>query len=651
MEKKKKMENPPPDSHREFLDMDTDEEDFERQESLESEEELFVEPIKPVFDEQDLKKLIQYVKDLTVLPSLKDDDWNENCDTVICEYFKNPSFTLLCIYFKANVLNAQLSIPAGHISNFVYFMRAPWQVLTVDNFYVTIVFGSVNHNTMMFVLKSMECLYVPVALSSNEWLETIKTDLFSNLHKFLMYLTEWIYKPLKLTKLYMPREDPPNIAESNFEKMDLSKDNRQYAPGKLTESEKALIERFESIVRYWIKQIHEVLASMSMKKRRENIVDELEHWTAIYYDLCCLLDQFSNRKVESILRFLENIRSPTSDSLRHLTLQLNKGINQATSNVTYLRILSEACNDLKCPDEIEEPITRILLLILFIWTESPFYNISSNIEILCECVSSQIIYQCQKYVNLQALLDDCVEDKINILWKCISCCETYKIVYDKVTNITAHVKSNRDWNVNEQLIFNRIDTFMQRCYDIIEICNALIVFGRCNKVGSIGGAKGFEYEDYCRRIDGLLYQSLDEIKSTQNILEVEKSTWVKNMQKFRYSVMELENMVKTLIERMFEEVNDIEEGIEAIYAFRHFTHKKSLKDMLRMKWMKMWKILDCEIKHCRSANVMRHREYYSFIFQGQSENTARLCIDRYVERSFQKMIDASDWIESCVGEM
>lgn len=73
---------------------------------------------------------------------------------------------------------------------------------------------------------------------------------------------------------------------------------------------------------------------------------------------------------------MEDIRSPTMDSLRHLTLQLNEGINQATSNVTYLRILSEACNDLNCPDEIEEPITRILLLILFIWTESPFYNIS-----------------------------------------------------------------------------------------------------------------------------------------------------------------------------------------------------------------------------------------------------------------------------------
>lgn len=34
MEKKKKMENPLSDSHREFLDMDTDEEDFERQGSF-----------------------------------------------------------------------------------------------------------------------------------------------------------------------------------------------------------------------------------------------------------------------------------------------------------------------------------------------------------------------------------------------------------------------------------------------------------------------------------------------------------------------------------------------------------------------------------------------------------------------------------------
>ncbi|EFN84525.1 hypothetical protein EAI_07350 [Harpegnathos saltator] len=58
MEKTKKTDKPPVDPHREFLDMDTDEEDFGRQESPETEEELPPEPIKPVFDEQDLDNLV-----------------------------------------------------------------------------------------------------------------------------------------------------------------------------------------------------------------------------------------------------------------------------------------------------------------------------------------------------------------------------------------------------------------------------------------------------------------------------------------------------------------------------------------------------------------------------------------------------------------
>lgn len=45
-------------THREFLDMDTDEEDFGRQESPELEEELPPEPEKPVYTEEDLLRLV-----------------------------------------------------------------------------------------------------------------------------------------------------------------------------------------------------------------------------------------------------------------------------------------------------------------------------------------------------------------------------------------------------------------------------------------------------------------------------------------------------------------------------------------------------------------------------------------------------------------
>ncbi|EGI59369.1 hypothetical protein G5I_12467, partial [Acromyrmex echinatior] len=63
MEKTKKVDKLPLDPQREFLDMDTDDEDFGRQESPETEEEQSSEPIKPVFDKQDLDKLV-------ILPSL-----------------------------------------------------------------------------------------------------------------------------------------------------------------------------------------------------------------------------------------------------------------------------------------------------------------------------------------------------------------------------------------------------------------------------------------------------------------------------------------------------------------------------------------------------------------------------------------------------
>ncbi|XP_029169334.1 dynein heavy chain 2, axonemal isoform X2 [Nylanderia fulva] len=650
MEKTKKAEKSSIDPHREFLDMDTDEEDFGRQESPETEEEHLSEPVKPVIDEQDLNKLVQYVKDLTMLSSIKDSDWNENCHTIIREYFENPVHALLSIYFEMDTLRARLNIPEDDQIEFVYFLRTPWHIFTVDNFHAMVIFGSINRNAMMCVLKAMENMYAPAALNSGEWPEIIRNNLVFNLHNFLTCLTESVYKPMGLTKLYVPKENLPDVAAPpRDEKPDLSKEDGQYVSNKLRESEKAQIDRFEGIVRYWIKQIQEALANTSKNTTKGIIFDELQHWTAIYFNLCCLHDQLSSKEIQSILRLLENVRSPSVDSFQLLTLQLHQGLEQAASNIAYLNVLSEACNDLKCPNEIEEPITKILLLILFIWTESPFYNISDNIEILCEIISTQIVLQCKNYVDLQAILEGDVENGINILEKCISCCKTYRIVYNKVTSITSHIKTNRDWHVDEQLVFKRINTFTQRCYDVIEICNALIVFGRRNKVGMIGGAKGTEHEDYCCRIENLFYENLEKVKLVRdNILDVTNSTWLKNMQKFRDSVTELENMVISLIDRIFEEVQTIEEGIEAIYALQRFKHRESLRDTLSTKWVQVWKIFSKEIESC--SNSMTLREVYHPLLQQHSENAIMLCLSKYLERLFDMMIDASDWIGECAAE-
>ncbi|XP_036148975.1 dynein-1-beta heavy chain, flagellar inner arm I1 complex isoform X2 [Monomorium pharaonis] len=617
----------------------------EYSESPETEEELSSEPIKPIFDEQDLDKLVQYVKDLTILSSIEDSDWKENeCLTTIREYFENPASTLLCVYFQIDTLKARLSILDDNQSDFVYFLRIPWHVFTVDNFHATVIFGNITHNAVMCVLKVMENMYVTIARNSGEWPEIIRNNLFFNLYNFLLRLTEWIYKPMELTKLYVPRENLADIVISP----NLSEINGPHVFKELQKLEKASIDRFEKIVHYWIKQIRQVLANVSMCKSGQTVFDVLQHWTARYFNLSCLHDQLSNMEVQSILHVLANIRSPSVDSFQFLTLKLHEGLKQAASNIMYLNILSDACNNLKCPDEMEEPMMKILFLILFIWTESPFYNISNNIEVLCEAISTQIVQQCKNYINLQVILEGDAESGINILWKCISCCQTYKTIYNKVTKITALIESNSIWDVNKQLIFNSIDTFVQRCHDIIEICNFSIVFGRCNKVGMIGGPRGIEYDAYCRQIESLFHESLDEIKLiSDDILDVTKSSWLENMLKFRNFVMELESMIKNLIDCIFEEIKNVEEGIEAIYVLQRFKCRQSLRDILSRKWMQVWEIFSKEIESCSDSMILQ--TYYT-PFPYYSENVIMHCIRHYLEWLFHMMMNISDWIGNCEAE-
>jgi len=90
--------------------------------------------------------------------------------------------------------------------------------------------------------------------------------------------------------------------------------------------------------------------------------------------LCCLHDQLSSKEIQSVLRLLENVGSPSVDCFRILTLQLHEGLERAVSNMIYLNVLMKTCNDLKCTTEIEEHMIKIFFLILFIWTESSFYN-------------------------------------------------------------------------------------------------------------------------------------------------------------------------------------------------------------------------------------------------------------------------------------
>lgn len=59
------------------------------------------------------------------------------------------------------------------------------------------------------------------------------------------------------------------------------------------------------------------------------------------------------------------------------------------------------------------------------------------------------------------------------------------------------------------------------------------------------------------------------------------------MKQFRYTILQLENMVVNLINDIFKNIKNIEEGIEAIYTLQKFKKRKNLQKILQNKWIQV----------------------------------------------------------------
>ncbi|XP_078047974.1 uncharacterized protein LOC144475700 [Augochlora pura] len=640
------------DAHREFLDMDTDEEDFGRQESPELEEELPPEPEKPVFAEEDLLRLVKYIKHLSIYSDSNDNNWDENCDRTIREYFEDPSNILLSVFRDGDKLTAVLNFPEYAPKGFMYFLRSPWQACTVDNFFEIVTLGSVSGNVMSSVHKFVENVYAPILLHTDDYTSFVKDEVFSNFHEFSIRLTEEIYKAKGLTTLYVPKENLKMFLEpsSRIDCFLLGEDRTTILPEE-DEKKRKIVGRLEKIAWSWIVQIHKTTVTSSNRKNIECMQDEVNYWKSKHSNLNYLRAQLQNPEVRLISDILRNCRSLSVNKFEKLSKRIDRGLEQVTSNLKYLNIMLDFCKNLKIPDDAENSITDALLLILFIWMEAPFYNTTENIETLCEAFSSQIIFQCKDYITIDAVFGSNPSEGKKMLEKCIFCCNIYRTIYDNLmTNAVLHINPNKKWNISEEKVFNKINSFKQRCYCVIEICDSLAIFGRHNRIGLLGGPRGTEYEAYWHEIENLFYESLDEIKADCGVIfDNRKSGWLKKIEQFRSVVRQLENMVINLINEIFKNVKNVDEGIEAIYALQKFNERESFKELLQNKWLQVWKIFSNEIEYCYT--------YVINVTQGCEQSTEKtdiganmLCVSSYLENQCTAMKNAMDWIGECAIE-
>ncbi|XP_063980868.1 uncharacterized protein LOC135164446 [Diachasmimorpha longicaudata] len=628
---RKGMEKTPPPVCRDYLDMDTDEEEFGRQETPEPDEELPPEPEKPVFTDDELETLVQYVKDLTIISSHTEFIWPLETIERIQEYFCKPGNTILTIFVEATECKALLDFPLQADQGLTYFLRSPWQVYTPENFMSTVIFGNLSGDIENSMLKFLEIMYSPIAVHSSTWPEVMRDEIFSNLNQFLMKLTDATYGPMGLTILYVPREGIP--------------DNESKSLVWTEENQEGFLERLERVARYWIKQIRGALEGTDLPARSTygTIMDEIEFWNYRFENLSCLHHQLNDSSILTIVKALREADSSSVQQFHPLTTQVHELVAEASSNVMYLNLFVDSCVDFEVPNGIGAYAARILHQIRFVGSDSTFYTSVDKIDRLCRALGTQIIEQCKNYVNLDTILEGDASEGKKMLEDSINCCQEFLQIFEGLSQMDARSEVRVISKIDKTTSFCHVNIFIQRCQDLIEFSDARFVYDTCEEVKMIGGARGLEHELQYKIIEESFSDILKEVKEIRDfILDVTTNMWLDRIVSLGERIQNIDNMVKNLIHEIFKDVQNIEEGIEALYAMKRFATRRNLQKTIRSYWMFVWKIFESELK---SIHIQKKNIFDDAAGTPNAEAAMLLRIQAdYLSNHFDIMINASDWL-------
>lgn len=141
------------------------------------------------------------------LAGLEPSAWTEAHDELI-KGFVSENKRLLVIYIdRLSGLCCENNVPYVPVEEIAYFVkRYPDNLVTVENFFKTVQYGTLNGGHIQSLLRLMSGIYAPIFFENTSWPDSIKNDFSAQLHRFLASLTDTRWKLEGKTVLYIPTE-------------------------------------------------------------------------------------------------------------------------------------------------------------------------------------------------------------------------------------------------------------------------------------------------------------------------------------------------------------------------------------------------------------------------------------------------------------
>jgi dynein heavy chain len=322
----------------------------------------------------------------------------------------------------------------------------------------------------------------------------------------------------------------------------------------------------------WCRYIEEVVNSQDNSDQGEDLgpLAEIEFWRGRSVDLSGIRAQLGEPGVAAIVGVLEAAKSTYLAPFENLHHMIQEEAMAAEDNLKFLTALEEPCQKMAkaTAKDLAPILPGILHLIRMIWNTSQNYNVPERLTGLLRKVSNEIINRCSAEIKIADILDGNVEASVGTLKDSIAAGEAWKDAYVRTRAAVGkrHAKNPvMRWDFETASIFAHIDAFVQRCKDLLEVCEAQVQFAPKLPLPVFGGSKGPEITKSFVDIQGSFLKLVQGLRGLDyRILDVKATNWHDDYNVFKAGVKDLEVMMQNVIVMAIDAVSSLNSLVGAV---------------------------------------------------------------------------------------
>ncbi|BFI30788.1 dynein axonemal heavy chain [Marchantia polymorpha subsp. ruderalis] len=519
-------------------------------------------------------------------------------------------------------------------------MRDPAKSIDATNIHKNVQCLMIRGSPSEALLRILQVVYVPLMLDNETWQTSVTKDFREDLDKFLATLTESIFEAKGQTLLYIP---PLNFSGNVA----------------VLARDKELTQRLESILIRWTRQIKEVVRNQEAFVEDESMgpLAEIDFWRKRNLNLGGIRDQIRHHRVKDMLAILEKFRSAYLGPFMSLSEHIGQEAVVAEQNLKHLITIEDLCKRLSTSKirDIPPLLPKLLLRIRMIWKLSPYYNTSDKITgLLCK-VSNEIISRCSAGIGLEDIFEGDVERSKLALLESIHASDAWKRVYTTMMEVsgrpslTAPVSGDTrkmaDWGT--KIIFAPIEAFLQRCHDMLEVCDAQSQFSHNLKLPAFGGARGLELTKALTDSQEIFQKLVNNLRSlSYNLLDVKVTHWHDDFHEFKEGVTDLEVMMQNTMLMGFRHASSLSESIELLEAFKMMACRTPIRICVEKMTEQVFAAFASELAMLKKQfDQLRRRPLMDFSFPQYAGSAIwSLHFDRRLKKPMALLNDAAPYL-------